>query len=314
MLAALGAFTIIGLFLFAAVTGTMRWSTVLSERESSESELGGFADRLESEEDSAWAIFTPDAGGRELHFFMRDSRSRAHFWAYRYDAAAQTLQRLLYASPGDTMAADGPPLTGVVSFFAKTFPVTALQDPASPVYTPLYSNASLTPATVPFIVENTSIAGGNQVTYVRIATTHSIRVLALTTQTAPSGFTVVLRYTPRPSLSPAGALTAAIATSQVSGRWYDCPDRTKDCSNAEWPQYRWTQTITSQYYRSVDGGYSWSQFDSAQTANAGISGPTGGDLPSIPCDAGIQADFTRACTPDWIPAAPPGTAGMDLTP
>jgi prepilin-type N-terminal cleavage/methylation domain-containing protein len=314
VLAALGAFSVAALFLLAAVASVAHWNAALAERQSSEAELGGLADRLESEEDSAWAIFTPYSDGRELDFFMRDARSRAHFWAYRYDSSAQTLQRVVYASPDAAAIADGPPLTGVVSFFAQTYPVTALQDSASPLFSELYASAALTPATVGFgFADRPGIAGGNQITYVRVATRHSVRALALATQTAPSGFTIVLRYTPAPSPAASARLTAVIATSDVVGHWQDCPDRS-NCSNAEWPQYHWTQTVTSAYYQSFDGGSSWSQFDSLKTSDTGISGPTGGDLPVIPCEIATPADFTQACTPEWLPAAPPGTAGMSSIP
>lgn len=314
-LAAFGIFAIAATLLFVAVVNAARWNGALAERQSSDNELEGLAARLESEEDSAWAIFTPPSDGHELDFFVRDARSRAHFWAYRYDAVSQTLQRLAYASPGGTAVRDGPPLTGITAFLAQTYPITALGDSASPVYSNLYANAALTPAAMRFgFTGHPEIAGGNQITYVRVATKYSVRELQLSTQTAPSGFTVVLRYTPAPSPAPSSRLSAAIASSQVFGRWQDCPDPSKDCSNAEWPQYHWTKTITTRYYASSDNGYSWTPVNSIETDETGVSGPTGGDLPSATCDIPAPADFARACSPDWLPAAPPGTAGLDLTP
>ncbi len=92
------------------------------------------------------------------------------------------------------------------------------------------------------------------------------------------------------------------------GHWEDCPGHAA-CSNAEWPQYHWLQAITSRYFESFDGGYSWALFDTEKNADSGTSGPTGGDVPG-PCAAAPAADYMRVCSPQWTPAAPPGAAGM----
>ena len=317
-LLALGVMTAIGLCLFSTLSGVVRWNGAAAQRENAEASLGGLVDRVEAEEDTAWAIFTPpqdvhgknNSDGHELDFFLRDARNRAHFWAYCYDRATLTLQRFVYAAPDSGAIASDAPIHGIAAFFAQTFPVTALQDSNSPLYSSLYRDAALRAATVHFgFADRPWIAGGNQITYVRLATAQSTRTLELSTQTAPSGFTVVLRYTPSPS--PARArLTAAVVTAQVTGHWQDCPARS-NCSPAEWPQYHWSQTTTSQYYESLDGGYSWTLFDSAKTIDTGNSGPTGGDAPGVPCEIQLPTDYTRLCSPDWTPAAPPGTAGID---
>jgi hypothetical protein len=158
------------------------------------------------------------------------------------------------------------------------------------------------------------IAGGNQITYVRIETMQSARILELSTQTAPSGFTVVLLYTPSPSPSPAPIVTrtALIETSKVSGFWQNCPGQIRSCSNTDWPQYHWTQTTTSSYYQSTDGGYTWTLTGSSQQIDTGISSPTGGDLPSVSCPPDLSVDYTYACSDGWKPAPPPGTAGMSF--
>jgi len=313
--------TIIGFCVLSAITQALRWNASLAQRRMAETAIGSLGDRLEAEEDSAWAIFTPpldaygssNEDGHEVDFFLRDAQNRAHFTAYLYDKAEHRIQRLLYAKVGGVPVAGGSAIANVDDFFAHTYPVTALQDPQTPVYSELYRNAEIHRAEVRFDPAQPWIAGGNQMTYVRIRSAQFTRQLQLSTQTAPSGFTIVLRYTPAPSSSPApGRLTATIVTSQVIGRWEDCPRRAA-CSNAEWPQYHWSQTMTSRNYQSFDGGYSWALFDASKNVDSGTSGPTGGDLPAA-CTASPAADYMRVCSPDWTPSAPPGTAGIANAP
>ena len=285
-----------------------------------ETAIGSLADRLEAEEDSAWSIFTPpldtsgssNADGHEVDFFFRDAQNRAHFIAYSYDKTEHRVQRLVYAKPGGIPAPDGAPVSGIDEFLAQTYPVTALQDPGSLVYSELYRSAELHPAQVRFDRTQPWLVGGNQITFVRLVSAHITREFQLSTQTAPSGFTIVLRYTPAPSNTPQDRVTAAIVTAQVIGHWEDCPSHAA-CSNAEWPKYFWAQTTISQYYESYDGGYSWALFDTETGRDTGTSGPTGGDLPP-PCQAMPAAGYMRVCSPDWTPAAPPGIAGMQITP
>lgn len=314
---ALAVVTLIGSLALAAAVSALRANASLAAHRAAQAGIESLADRLEAEEDSAWAIFTPpldafgslNTDGHELDFFARDAQNRGHYCAYRFDRATRTVQRLLYAEPGAAAFADGAPIE-IDDFFARTYPVTALQDRSADVYSPLYSGAELHAAEVHFDPARPWIAGGNQITYVRARSGAFERKLALSTQTAPSGFTIVLRYTPAPSGTPArDRLTAAIVDAQVIGHWEDCPAHA-ECSNAEWPQYRWSQTITSRYYESFDGGYVWSLFDTRQQRDSGTSGPTGGDLPP-PCEA-VAADYARICSADWTPRAPPGTAGMEV--
>jgi prepilin-type N-terminal cleavage/methylation domain-containing protein len=317
---AIAVVTVTGLFLVPAIAGAFHWNASLAARRSAQAAVASLADRLEAEEDSAWAIFTPpldaygspNADGHELDFFLRDAQNRTHFWAYCYDKANRRIQRLLYGKPGDAPAPDGPPLAGIDDFLSRTYALTALQNPQALIYSALYRDAALHPAQVRFDPERPWIAGGNQIVYVRLRSAQWSRELQLSTQTAPSGFTVVLRYTPSPSGPPAPErLTAATVTAQVTGTWESCPGHAA-CSNAEWPQYHWLQTTTSRYYESSDGGNTWAPFDTEKSSDSGTSGPTGGDLPP-PCQAVAGADYIRLCSPDWTPAAPPGTTGMDLT-
>jgi prepilin-type N-terminal cleavage/methylation domain-containing protein len=320
-LVAVAVVTVIGFFVVSAIAQALRWNAAFSQHRMAEAAIGFLADRLEAEEDSAWAIFAPpldaygssNADGHEVDFFFRDAQSRAHFIAYCYHKTKHRIQRLLYAKTGGAPAADGAPISGIDDFFAQTYPVTALQDPDSLVYSDLYRSAALHRAEVRFDRAQPWIAGGNQITYVRVRSAQTTREFQLSTQTAPSGFTIVLRYTPAPSNSPKGdRSTAAVLTAQVIGRWEDCPGHSA-CSNAEWPKYFWSQTTTSRYYESYDRGYSWTLFDTEKSTDTGINGPTGGDLPP-PCQAAPAADYMRVCSPDWTPAAPPGTDGMEIAP
>lgn len=301
---------------------------MLAERERAEAQFETLAERLEADADSAWAIFTPptDVLGmnngdfHEVDFFMRDVQSRPYFWAYRYDAAMQKLQRYVYSAPGAGPLPDGAPLPDVINFSAQTYPVTALSDATTPLYSSLYQNASLTSATVQFGFSGQPwIAGGNQITSVHVQNSYSVQTLQLATQTAPSGYTVVIQYTPSPSPippptpAPLAQLTAMIEASSVTGSWHDCPNPRAGCSNDLWPQYDWTQTIVYRYYQSVDAGFTWSQTSSTQELNSGISTPTGGDLPITECSPRAVVDYQYECA-TWTPLAPPGTAGMDFSP
>jgi type II secretory pathway pseudopilin PulG len=207
---ALGISVVLGFFLLRATGSLLHWSSLQAQRNTEHASIAQLEDRWDAEERSAWAIFTPNADvngasnadGHELDFFTRDAKSQSYFWAYNYDAAHHTLTRYLYGSPG------GPPTaaqtySGITKFYAHTYPVTALQDRSSKIYSPLYDGAHLTAGVVRFYgASKPEIAGGNQITYVRIEGPTLIREIELATDTAPSGFTVVLQYTPAPADTP----------------------------------------------------------------------------------------------------------------
>ena len=162
-----------------------------------------------AEQDDAWAIFTPPADvsgkpntdGHELDFYTRDESGTDRFWAYTFDSNAQTLTRSTYAAPGASARVDQV-FTGIASFHAQTYPLTALQDTASPIYSPMYASATVQNGAVRFFSQSAPwIAGGNQITDVRIANAQQSLEFHLSTQSAPSGYTVVLNYTPAPSPS-----------------------------------------------------------------------------------------------------------------
>ncbi|HEY8312526.1 MAG TPA: type II secretion system protein, partial [Candidatus Baltobacteraceae bacterium] len=203
---AIGIAVVVTTALFFALQHFMRWNALLDQRDNEHAAIEMLVDRWQAEADSAWSIFTPptdvngrpNADGHELDFFTRDGSSRDYFWAYDYDKKAQSLQKYLYASPGSTPQADGDAIEGVTQFFASTLPVTDLQNVASPIYNGLFAGAALKAESIHFGYGQ-SVAGGNQITYVRVQGPTLARTMELTTQTAPSGFTIVFHYTPAPS-------------------------------------------------------------------------------------------------------------------
>ena len=176
----------------------------------SRSSLDLLTDRLRIDEDSAWAIFTPrtdvlgkaNDDGHEVAFFMRDAFQRPYLWSYTYDGDSQTVTRYLYTAAAAPPTADER-YTGVTQFSSRTYPVTALQDPSSAIYSPLYDDAHLSAAAVHFLGDvRPEVAGGNAITFVRMRAPGAAHDMELTTQTAPSGFTIVLQYTPAPQAAP----------------------------------------------------------------------------------------------------------------
>ncbi|HEV3154439.1 MAG TPA: hypothetical protein VGZ02_11595 [Candidatus Baltobacteraceae bacterium] len=208
--AAVAIFALLCLFCLRLIAGTLHWSTLQSARNADAAAVGALTDRWRIEEDSAWAIFTPptDVNGasnadyHEVDFFTRDGKNQSYFWSYTYDAANQTLTRYLYSAPGATPQ-KAETYSGITKFVAHTYSVTALQDSSTPVYSALYKNAVLQNGAVRFYPGTAPwIDGGNQITFIHVETASELRELQLSTQTAPSGFTIVLQYTPAPAATP----------------------------------------------------------------------------------------------------------------
>ncbi len=222
LLIALAVVAVLGMLLVRVISLGLNAITIQTQRDAEHAAVDRLADRWRAEEDSAWAIFTPGTDvdglpnddGHELDFFTRDGANQSYFWAYNYDAASKTLTRYLYSQPGGTAVFDEA-YTGITKFYAHTYPVTALQDKSSQIYCPLYDNAQLVPGAVRFYgPSHPDIAGGNQITYVRLEAPTNVEDMQLTTATAPSGFTVVLQYTPNPS--PSASPTPAVGPSPQS--------------------------------------------------------------------------------------------------
>jgi hypothetical protein len=171
--------------------------------ETSRADLAELAWRWQNEAASAWAIFTPasDVLGQpnciagvchEIDFFSRDAAGRALFWAWRFDAPSQVLQRYTYADANDppaTLSASGPALGSVTSFQAYRLAASAVTNPALRGYVPKDVSLNLGfPA----------VDGGNALTVVDVANSGERIVREFLPATTPSGFDVVVgTFTPQ---------------------------------------------------------------------------------------------------------------------
>ncbi len=171
------------------------------------SQLAELTARWENEAGSAWAIFTPaadvlgapncTAGSagtcNEVDFFTRDPGGAAHFWAWRFDPAAQTLQRYTYADaldPAATLAASGPPLRGVTAFEAHRAAASSLVVPALHGYVP---------KDVTFNLGFLAVDGGNALTVIEVANAAGRTLREYLPSVTPSGFDIVVgTFTPPP--------------------------------------------------------------------------------------------------------------------
>lgn len=203
---------VIGWLLFSALSHLLLAGRLQSARDLEQSTVSQLTDNFATEEDDAWAIYVPptdvfgasNADGHEVDFFARDSKQQPYFWAYTYDASGHAVTRYRFTAPGSAPTSDVI-YSGITSFAAHTYPVTGLQDATTPIYSTLYNGAALQSGIVHFYPSMPWIAGGNNITYVHFEGATLKRDLELVTQTAPSGFTVVLNYTPSPSPTPAAA-------------------------------------------------------------------------------------------------------------
>ena len=171
----------------------------------SRGQLAELALRWQREAASAWALFTPaqdvlglpDCAGttcREVDFFSRDPAGTAHFWAWRFDPAAQTLQRYTYADasdPGATLAASGPPLHGITAFSARRVLASALLIPALHGYVAKDVRLNL---------GYPGVDGGNALTALDVANSAERLLREYLPAATPSGFDIVVgTFSPPPS-------------------------------------------------------------------------------------------------------------------
>jgi prepilin-type N-terminal cleavage/methylation domain-containing protein len=174
-------------------------------------------ERLDAESHSAAAIFTPPNdlfGGanctaegdcREVDFFTRDKHGAAHFWAYRYDAAAQSLQRYAYddlsAGGPVNLRASGVSLSGLTSFSARRIPISQIGIPALPGYV-------ARDVSVPFGYPG--VAGGNAIVAVDLRNAALALHHELLPRLTATGFTIVVgTYAPQPVATSAPVTSAS---------------------------------------------------------------------------------------------------------
>ncbi len=158
-------------------------------------------ERMDSEAASAWSIFVPsqdldgasNADGHEVDFTTEDAARHLFHWAYRYDAHAMTVTRYTLATGSAPQATSTA--TEITAFGARAFAASAITDPASPIYDPLF--AGVTVPSIAYTLSDGTLSG-NGFVQVSIAGAGTSRSELLATTVSPTQFTVVVKYTPAP--------------------------------------------------------------------------------------------------------------------
>ena len=174
-------------------------STRASSIADAETRLDRLDERLDAETAGAWSVFVPandvfgiaNADGHELDVATEDALRRPSFRAYRYDANAATLTEYVYGAPGASGLATGDVTAGITRFAATNGTASAMAGP-------LYANARIVDADVALGLGAPGAVGGNRLTRVVVRLGAFERTITLASATAPSSYTVVLRYTPAP--------------------------------------------------------------------------------------------------------------------
>ena len=195
---------LLGTAMAALVHAFAGWSASAAQTVRSQAVLDRFTERWYAESATAWSIFTPaldvhgisNADGHEFDIATEDAQRRPSYRAYCFDPATQTVNEYAYGSPGGAPVAAAS-VTNVSVFDAHTYPASALRDPSSPVHDALFDGATIADAGVTVGLGSEAM-GGNSITRVHVASGGQDRVLLLASETAPSGFTIVLTYTPAP--------------------------------------------------------------------------------------------------------------------
>ncbi|HTX59114.1 MAG TPA: hypothetical protein VMH02_05500 [Verrucomicrobiae bacterium] len=204
----------------AAIAFVLTWALVdighdavftaahLDARLSARGTTDRLAERLESDAASAWSVFVPsddvlgnaNADGHELDFVTEDGAHATYWWAYDFSVAAQTVTAYSYVPGGAANAGDV--YAGITGFSATMHAVTDVGDASSAIYDPLLAATAATPVAFDYGFAQSAALGGNRIALVRMSAPGIDRALPLATQTAPTHFTVVVRYTPAPTATP----------------------------------------------------------------------------------------------------------------
>lgn len=184
----------------------------LSAAQRSRTDIAHLLDQWEADQSSAEAVFIPDADvlgadnrttPHEVAFYSKDASNRPYFWAYYYDGAQQTLQRYDYANPGSPASKDGNAFEAITRFAPSLHALSEISNSSSPIYMPIFSGARDYDVKLGM---GASVVGGTHIVHVDIATAKESVPVELEAGGAPSGFTVVLNYTPAPKPTPASTL------------------------------------------------------------------------------------------------------------
>ena len=220
---------------FATLGVVHAFALALADRSTAESgslALDRELDRMRADAASAYAIFVPNrdvfgnpnatgadtatpGAGHEVDFYTKSDRAVESYWAYVYDAKAQTLQRYDYV-PGAgagrsatgvfdrstgalNTAAHYPAISGVRGFTAQTLFANQLASDTN-VFGPLVRNlvtqvGGAPPADpVGFVPANgrpqSDLYGGNTSVQLQIDAKAGRRVVHLASAIMPSGFTI----------------------------------------------------------------------------------------------------------------------------
>ena len=160
-------------------------------------------DRITAEAATAWAVYVPpndvlgdaNTDGHELDFFSEDGAHRTYAWAYRYDGNAKVLTRYAFAAGAAPLA--GESLGGFDAFHARTVAASAVSTPGSALYDPLFAQAAPPDVTHEFAAMPGAL-GGNALTRVSLSAGGIAFDAVVASATAPTAFTIAVRYTPVP--------------------------------------------------------------------------------------------------------------------
>lgn len=200
MFVATGVWIVLGGTLLYVTQGLLSDAKLITSRQSAYVELAHLIETWEAEATSALAIFVPskdvlgsdNTDGHELDFYSRDASREGHFWAYRWDARTQTLQRYTYRVPGTTATPSDPAVTGITAF-------TAVRKLASTVAQPFL--AGYVPRDVFVNFGYPEVTGGNAIADVKVADARNTFEIELLPGTMVSGFQVIVG-TFQPTASP----------------------------------------------------------------------------------------------------------------
>ena len=169
------------------------------------------ADRLEerliSDAATTWSVFVPNIGagdesnadGHEMDFVTEDASHAPVWWAYAYDRASKRVTRYAYVPGGAVVA--GERYDDLDGFTARSHAIADLGKRNADIYDPLFAQASAPDVELHF-GWNPAAPGGNRLTAVHLTGDGIDRTLLLASATAPTRFTVVVKYTPAPAPTP----------------------------------------------------------------------------------------------------------------
>jgi hypothetical protein len=170
--AAISAFVLWGLVAFA--NRMVATAASLNGRLVAAASADRLVERLATDAVSAWTVSAPSPN--EIDFFSEDGSHRTFAWSYRFDPTQQTVTR----SSGEVFSA-------ISGFVASNADASDLTNPSAAAYDPLLRQSNVT--SVP----------GNAFVVLQLVGTGVSRTEYFASGAAPTGFTVVVQYTPSPT-------------------------------------------------------------------------------------------------------------------